>query len=110
MVHNTQVYEVRILGNAAGVRMRESEIERYFVKRVKEYGGEQRKFISPGRKGVPDRILVLLGLVFFIELKAPGKMLRPDQEREHGKLRLQGAKVLVLDSKTAVDVFLPPKT
>ncbi len=89
--------------------MREREIEAYFVKRVKEAGGLQRKFVSPGHRGVPDRIVVHAGHVYFVELKAPGKMPRPDQLREHEKLRRQGARVSVIDSKEAVDAFLPPR-
>lgn len=89
--------------------MREREIEAYFVKRVKEYGGEQRKWVSPGHKGVPDRVLVLGGNVYFVELKAPGKAPRPDQLREHDKLRRQGACILIIDGEEGVDAFLPPR-
>lgn len=86
--------------------MRESEVERYFVKRVKESGALQRKFGSPGHRGVPDRIVVYFGSVYFVELKAPGKGLRDDQTREHEKLFAAGAMVFVLDSKEAVDYFI----
>lgn len=88
--------------------MRESDIEKYFVKRVKELGGWQRKFISPNCKGVPDRIVKLAGWesVLFVELKAPGKTLRPDQEREHKKMRAVGCYPYVLDSVEKVNVFL----
>jgi hypothetical protein len=86
--------------------MRESEVERYFVKRVKEVGGLQRKFVSPGHKGVPDRIVVYFGTVFFVELKAPGKVLRDDQVREHDKLFAAGCNVFVIDSKEGVDYFI----
>lgn len=86
--------------------MREREIEAYFVKRVKEAGGLQRKFVSPGHRGVPDRILVMRGQVYFVELKAPGKDLRPDQQRERLKLIEAGAKVHVLDGFKAIDFYL----
>jgi hypothetical protein len=86
--------------------MRESEVERYLIKRVKEVGGHQRKFISPGCRGVPDRIVVLDCEVYFVELKAPGKKLRPDQEREHLKIRNAGGNTRVIDSKEAVDAFI----
>lgn len=89
--------------------MRESEVERYFVRRVKEAGGLQRKFVSPGHKGVPDRIYIAPGgFVYFIEFKAPGKFLRDDQAREHEKMHRVGANVAVIDSKEAVDYFIPP--
>lgn len=86
--------------------MRESEIEAYFVKRVKEAGGLQRKFVSPGHRGVPDRIVVYFGAVFFVELKAPGEDLRADQCREHDKLFAAGADVRMIDSKEEVDKFI----
>jgi hypothetical protein len=86
--------------------MREREIEQYFIRRVREAGGLQRKFVSPGHKGVPDRIAVFGGgWVAFVELKAPGKCLRPDQAREVSKLLKAGCNVFVIDSKEAVDYF-----
>ncbi len=86
--------------------MRESEVERYFVRRVKEAGGLQRKFVSPGHRGVPDRIVVHRGSVYFVEMKAPGEDLRDDQSREHDKLREVGAEVHTLSSKNQVDYFI----
>lgn len=86
--------------------MREREIEAYFVKRVKEAGGLQRKFVSPSHKGVPDRIAVLSRGICFVELKAPGKGLRPDQVREHAKLTKAGCRVYTIDSLEAVDYFI----
>lgn len=41
--------------------MRESKIEQYLKEQVEAAGGECRKFVSPGRRGVPDQ-LVLMGL------------------------------------------------
>jgi hypothetical protein len=86
--------------------MREREIEAYFVKRVKEAGGLQRKFVSPGHRGVPDRVFVLNGKVVFVELKAPDKRLRADQAREHVKFRGAGATTWVIDTKEGVDRFI----
>jgi hypothetical protein len=86
--------------------MRERDIEQYFIRRVREAGGLQRKFVSPGHKGVPDRIFALNGHVAFVELKAPGEPLREDQAREHAKLRKAGCLVFVIDSKEAVDYFI----
>lgn len=86
--------------------MRESEIEAYFVRRVKEAGGLQRKFVSPGHRGVPDRIVVFDGWVVFVELKAPGKPLRPEQEREHQRLRDAGCTTFKFNTKENVDYFI----
>lgn len=86
--------------------MREREIEQYFIRRVREAGGLQRKFVSPGVRGVPDRIVVHDGNVHFVELKASGQLPRDDQRREHRRLQEAGARVWIIDSKEEVDYFI----
>ncbi|MDE9432756.1 VRR-NUC domain-containing protein [Xenorhabdus bovienii] len=82
------------------MNIRESVIENHLVKEIKKAGGIAYKFVSPGRRSVPDRICVLPGgRVVFVECKAPGEKPRPDQLREHEKLRALGCEVVVLDSK-----------
>jgi len=87
--------------------MKESVVESKFVQKIKELGGRAYKFVSPGRRNVPDR-LVLLPLpsrirsviakyMWFAEIKAPGKKPRPGQEREIERLRNMGYKVEVVD-------------
>ncbi|EMU80080.1 VRR-NUC domain protein [Escherichia coli MP021017.5] len=79
---------------------RESLIEKHLVAEVKKAGGGAFKFISPGRRSVPDRIVLLPGgRIVFVECKAPGKPPRAGQLREHGRLRALGFTVVVLDSK-----------
>lgn len=87
--------------------MRESDVEKKFVKRVKDDGGVAYKFVSPGHIGVPDRLALypikdehinIVGkYVVFVELKAPGKKPRPSQVREHKRLSAMGFKVEVID-------------
>ncbi len=80
--------------------IRESTVENNLVKKVKAAGGIAYKFTSPGRKAVPDRLVLLPGgRVVFVECKAPGELPRADQVREHNRLRALGFKVVVLDSK-----------
>lgn len=86
--------------------MLEKNIEMYFNKQIKKMGGLSRKYTSPGRRGVPDRIAILNGHVYFVELKRPGQKPRPDQLAEHRALAKHDVKVYVLDSKYAVDVWL----
>jgi len=86
--------------------MRESQIEAYFVKRVKEVGGISFKFTSPGVRGVPDRIVIYKVKVYFVELKAPGKTLRADQVRIHKRIILHGANCRVISTKEEVDLFI----
>ena len=50
--------------------MRESSIESYLVRKVKERGGLCYKFVSPGNPGVPDRIIITpAGETIYVELK-----------------------------------------
>lgn len=87
--------------------MRESEVEAYFVKRVKEAGGQQRKQYSRLRSHLADRYAGFPGGRFaLVELKAPGKAARPGQARELAKWKALGFSVFVIDSKEAVDVFI----
>lgn len=87
-------------------RIRESEIEAYLVKRVKELGGEIRKVKWVGRRGAPDRFVMVYGLHFFVELKAPGEKPRPEQVREIELLKTRGVGVYVLDSIDTVERLL----
>ncbi|ECY1035015.1 VRR-NUC domain-containing protein [Salmonella enterica] len=80
--------------------VRENLIEKHLVAEVKKAGGIAYKFVSPGRRSVPDRIVLLPGgCLVFVECKAPGKPPRADQRREHERLRALGFTVVVLDSK-----------
>ncbi|MDE9455735.1 VRR-NUC domain-containing protein, partial [Xenorhabdus bovienii] len=75
-------------------------------KEIKKAGGIAYKFVSPGRRSVPDRICILPGgRILFVECKAPGEKPRPDQLREHERLRALGCEVVVLDSKELSGIF-----
>ncbi len=79
--------------------MRERDIERRLVKESVQRGGLALKFVSPGRIGVPDRIVMMPGgKIGFVETKAPGKKLRPIQERRIRQMMDMGFKVFVVDS------------
>ncbi len=87
--------------------MRESDIERQLYIGVHELGGMAYKWTSPGRRGVPDRILLFPGKrVYFVELKAPDKLPEPSQYREHERIRKMGHTVYILDSYDSVSAFL----
>ena len=78
--------------------MRENVIEADFVKAVQAAGGVAYKLTSQTANGLPDR----LGLFFpsktvFVELKAPGKMLRPLQRKRRSQLMDLGFPVLCVD-------------
>ena len=91
--------------------MRESDIEAALRGGVALLGGIAYKFVSPGRVGVPDRIVVMpSGVTVFVELKAPGKKPEPHQEREHQRLRERGHRVYVIDSIEGVKKLLEELT
>lgn len=78
--------------------MRENVIEKALVREAKRMGGMAVKFVSPGLDGVPDRIVLLPDrCCAFVELKAPGKRLRPQQEKRKRQLEALGFPVYVID-------------
>ena len=79
--------------------MREREIEQILTKAAQQTGGLAPKFTSPGWAGAPDRLVLLPGgRMAFVEVKAPGKTLRPLQERRKGQLEALGFRVYVIDA------------
>lgn len=113
--HNQQKPRKQPVGHAP----RESSIEAYLVRRVKALGGEVRKVQWIGRRGAPDRLVMLpdrldptnihyqhAAATIWIELKAPGKKPEPHQLREHERLRSMGQRVEVIDSFEGVDALL----
>ncbi len=90
--------------------MRESELEDYLVRRFTLAGGETRKVQWIGRRGAPDRFGMLPHWNGFIELKAPGQQLRPEQLREHERLRKYNINVLTIDNKEMIDELCRVRT
>lgn len=83
--------------------MREKEIESKLRREVKARGGLAIKFVSPGMNGVPDRLVLLPGgRIAFVELKAPGRKMRPLQVRRAHQLEALGFKVFCIDSKDMI--------
>ena len=79
--------------------MREKWIEQQLVKAVKDIGGIALKIVSPGFDGMPDRLILLPNRkVAFVEVKAPGKTLRPLQEKRKRQLEALGFLVFCLDN------------
>ncbi len=78
--------------------MTEKIIEQKLVRAVKDLGGIAPKFVSQGLDGVPDRIILLpMGRIAFVELKAPGKKMRPLQVRRKRQLEALGFLVYCID-------------
>lgn len=78
--------------------MRESEVEKTFVDAVRKAGGIAFKFTSQTMNGVPDRLVLLLGArCAFVELKAPGKQMRPLQRKRRKQIEALGFPVFCVD-------------
>lgn len=92
---------------ALGIKpVRERDIEDYLVKKVEAMGGDVRKVRWIGRRGAPDRLVMLPGIALWVELKAPGKKPEAHQEREHARMRAMGQRVEVVDSFARVEEVL----
>ena len=90
--------------------MKESQIEAHLVRRVKALGGEVRKVQWIGRRGAPDRLVMLpaprYATTVWVELNAPGLKPEAHQLREHFRMQCMGQRVEVIDSIEAVERLL----
>jgi hypothetical protein len=113
--------------------MKERDIENHLVDRAVQLGGEVRKVKWIGRRGAPDRLVMLPAVnvgvrthmgttrmhevrpahTLWVELKAPGKKAtfpadahERQQDREHKRMRAMGQRVEVIDSIIGVEELL----
>lgn len=105
---------------------REGKIEKALVARIEAIGGQIRKAQWAGRRGCPDRFVMLpsrhreylsvrAGSVLhahlrrnpWVECKAAGEVLDGHQEREIQRMRALGELVLVIDSLEQIDRYFP---
>lgn len=78
--------------------MREYVVEKAFRDEVVRQGGLALKFTSQTMNGVPDRLVLLPnGKAGFVELKAPGRMMRPLQVKRKMQLEELGYPVFCVD-------------
>jgi hypothetical protein len=104
--HPERVREYR--RNTRQLLPREAAIENYLREKVEALNGLALKFLDPGQRGAPDRLVVLHGHpTYYVELKRPqlGK-LSAAQIRYHQRLRNRGQRVWVLNNKEEVDAFI----
>lgn len=87
--------------------MRESTLECRLVREVERIGGKAPKWVSPGNRGVPDRLVILSGgRTVYVEMKAPGKPLQPLQRKWAKTLQQLGHEVYKIDSDADIDKFI----
>lgn len=86
----------------------ESKLEKECRKIAKQHDYELLKWVSPGTKGVPDRILIgPYQQIIFLEFKAPGKKTSTAQERWLTWLRLMGHEAKVIWTVEEFEKLLP---
>jgi hypothetical protein len=88
----------------------EDAIEKYLVEQVEKYGGMCEKFVSPGKRHVPDRIITWpapgFARIHFAEVKTIGGKLESGQIRDHERRRRLGCRVEVLWTKAQIDEYV----
>lgn len=88
--------------------VKEHVIEKYLCDAVEARGGFCPKFVDAGRRGAPDRLVIVPGNpVQFVELKRPEiGQIASWQKRYHEQLRACGQPVWVLSTIEQVDQFI----
>jgi len=85
----------------------ENDVESYLHSQITKLHGTTRKWVSPGRAGVPDRICMLPeGRVFFVEVKTLSGKLSVRQKREMESLAELGCNVHTVYGRQGVDDFI----
>ena len=87
-------------------KLSETKLEKRLVDKVTNIGGLAWKFTSQGTSGVPDRIVMFRGKLFFVEMKAPDEDLRKLQQWRKRQIERQGFTVLRLRTEMEVDDFI----
>ena len=88
------------------MRSREGKLEDYFEKCINELGGVTYKWTPPrGLDGVPDRIVMLGGRAWFVEMKNSDGRLRPSQKNLLPKMA-EHHPIYVVYGYEAVDEFI----
>ncbi len=86
---------------------RERDVEKYLMWRIAKAGGKAYKWVSPGVRGVPDRMVLIRGYVFFVELKrADEGRIRHHQKVIHKELEGHGFVVNIVYGHRGVDEFM----
>jgi hypothetical protein len=88
--------------------MLENVVEQYLIDTVAVLGGMAYKFVVPGVRGYPDRIVKLPGVdAFLVELKKPkGGVVARLQKVRHEELRAVGWRVYLAKDRGEVDAVI----
>lgn len=84
--------------------IKEDTVEDYFVNQFKDAFPDAQVHKYEARRSEPDRICLMPGpRTIFVELKRPGKDLRPEQVRAFKRLHNMGYEAYVANTKPLVD-------
>lgn len=87
--------------------MKESKIEAYLKKEITKLNGLCLKWVAPGTRGVPDRIIIMpQGKTYFVEMKQEKGRIDKLQKYVHKQFAARDHHVYVLWSKSEVDEFI----
>jgi hypothetical protein len=88
--------------------MLEDVVEQYLIDTVAVLGGMTYKFVVPGVRGYPDRIVKLPGVsAFLVELKRPKRgVVARLQKLRHEELRAIGWRVYLAKDRGEVDAII----
>lgn len=86
--------------------MYERELEKRLSKAIRDRSGICMKFVSPNCRGVPDRIVLLNGKTFFVEVKRPGGVISPIQKLMLNRLRKKGFRAFVIENDKELGIAL----
>lgn len=78
--------------------VRESVVEKEIRRYAEATGWWVAKFVSPSKRGVPDRLFIKRGIVLFMEIKRPGEEPTQQQHLRMKEMRRYGAIVVWVDS------------
>ena len=84
----------------------ERDVERYLIKECEKRGWLCWKFVSPGRRGVPDRIVIRPGSAAFVEVKRKGGRISPLQIRRIEELIRLLIPARVVETKGEIDEMI----
>lgn len=87
-------------------RKREKRIEAALVGRVEELAGYAIKLSAVGRRGLPDRMIMLPNRILFVEVKALGEKPSKQQALWLERFRQMGFEAYVLDREEDIDEIL----
>jgi hypothetical protein len=87
---------------------KEDSVEELLVRRVRALGGRCEKMAMKGRRGFPDRLVILPGgRIHLVETKRPvGGRLLPHQISLHAIYKALGATVAVVRNSEDIDRLL----